>query len=148
MINTMRNQLLKEGLKGKRIDNLMIPLRGAMTREVMLKNLTINPFSTIKPLIQTSHQRERTGKDDTTDLDAPLPDGDLVGFLKDEKAPDPFTTDEIEKIILNLDAPMGNQMTFAFWTGLRTGESSVYAQATCNSTKIEYWFVAQYLEAS
>ena len=122
MINTMRNQLLKEGLKGKRIDNLMIPLRGAMTREAMLKNLTINPFSTIKPLIQTSHQREKMGKDDTTDLDAPLPDGDLVGFLKDEKAPDPFTTDEIEKIICNLDAPMGNQMTFAFWTGLRTGE--------------------------
>lgn len=122
MISAMRQQLLDEGLKGKRIDNLMIPLRGAMTREVMLKNLPINPFATIKPLVQTSHARTKTSEDVEADLDAPLPEGDVVGFLKDEKAPDPFTTDEIEKIILHLDAPMGNQMTFAFWTGLRTGE--------------------------
>jgi len=122
LICAMRQQLLNDGLKGKRIDNLMIPLRGAMTREVMLKKLTINPFSTIKPLVQTSHSRTRNSDDEVSDLDAPLPDGDVVGFLRDEKAPDPFTTDEIEKIILNLDAPMGNQMTFAFWTGLRTGE--------------------------
>lgn len=122
LICAMRQQLLDDGLKGKRIDNLMIPLRGAMTREVMLKNLPINPFATIKPLVQTSHARTKTSEDVEADLDAPLPEGDVVGFLKDEKAPDPFTTDEIEKIILNLDAPMGNQMTFAFWTGLRTGE--------------------------
>ena len=50
VINTIRTQMLAEGLSVKRVKNLMAPLNGAVTRQVKLKKLAINPFDLVEPL--------------------------------------------------------------------------------------------------
>lgn len=123
-INAIRTTMRKEGLSIKRINNLMCPLRGAITRQVLLKKLPINPFDLLQPLkddksplVQTSD----SGKDES--LDAPLPGDDVAAFVNSEGAPDPFSTEEIAAILSQLDGPMANQMSFSLWSGLRTGET-------------------------
>ena len=121
LINAIRNQLKHEGLGVKRIDNIMIPLRGALTRDVELRKLPSNPFSTVKPL-KKSLRSPLPNESDETGLDTPLPESDIKGFLTNEGAPDPLSSEEMEAVVKELDAAMANQFTFAFWSGLRTGE--------------------------
>lgn len=125
-INKIREALLQE-IGPKRVNNLMGPLRGAMGRQVSLGNIPRNPFELLKPLknsnITLKDDAKSGPKRSCNNLDAPLPDMDLKGFLKEEGEVDPFDESEVLKILGNLDAPMVNHMTFAFWTGLRTGET-------------------------
>lgn len=133
LINAIRTELLKEvGIK--RVNNLMAPLRGAMERQVTLRAIPMNPFDLVSPLKKTSVVIDQSGEgngsagllsnqvDDLGDLDTPLPDDDRDTFLNDEGDPDPLTEDEMQRLLAQMDAPMANQFTFAFWTGLRTGE--------------------------
>jgi integrase len=133
LINAIRTELLKDvGIK--RVNNLMSPLRGAMERQVKLRVIPMNPFDLVSPLRKTNvvidQSGERSGSagllrnqvDDLGALDMPLPDDDRDTFLNDEGDPDPLTEDEMLRLLAQMDAPMANQFTFAFWTGLRTGE--------------------------
>lgn len=123
-INAIRTAIRSEGLSIKRINNLMSPLRGAITRQVLLKNLSINPFDLLQPLKDDKAplvQVSDSGKSES--LDAPLPGDDVTAFVNSEGAPDPFSMEEIAAIMSELDGPMANQMSFSFWSGLRTGET-------------------------
>ena len=115
--------MLADGLSVKRVKNLMAPLNGAVTRQVKLKKLAINPFDLVEPLKDRSAPKVRDDSPRSMDsLDAPLPGDDIASFLSAEGDPDPFSAEEIMAIIGQLEAAMANQETFAFWTGLRTGE--------------------------
>jgi len=131
IINAIRKQILAEGLSIKRVKNLMAPLKGAVTRQVKLKKLAINPFDLVEPLQDCSAPKVRDDSPRSMDsLDAPLPGDDIASFLSAEGDPDPFSAEEIMAIIGQLEAAMANQMTFAFWAGLRTGE--VIALRACD----------------
>lgn len=125
-INKIREAFLKD-VGQKRVNNLMAPLRGALERQAMLGNILRNPFDLLKPLKNTNitlkNEGRGLGKVTIDNLDAPLPDSDLEGFYQEEGEVDPFTESEVLKILGHLDAPMVNHMTFAFWTGLRSGET-------------------------
>lgn len=125
-INKIREQLLKEvGIK--RVNNLMGPLRGALERQVKLGNIERNPFELVRPLKDTNvvikEAHAAQNKQGNDDLNEPLPTIDLNGFFQEEGEVDPFNEQEVLKILSNLDAAMVNHMTFAFWSGLRTGET-------------------------
>lgn len=123
LINAIRKYFLDtEKLSIKRVSNLITPLRGAITRLVLSKKLAINPFDLVEPLKKEAPPL-MAGAADGDILDAPLPSDDIGTFIRTEGAPEPFNTDEMTLIISQLDAPMANQFTFAFWTGLRTGET-------------------------
>ena len=123
LVNSIRTQFRNDGLGIKRINNLMCPLRGAVTRQVMLKKLAFNPFDLVAPLKDSSAPLIKVDKNgEEESLDAPLPGDDFSAFLRTEGAPDPCSTEEMSAIISQLSAPMANQFTFAFWSGLRTGE--------------------------
>lgn len=123
LINTIRKYFLDtEKLSIKRVSNLITPLRGAITRLVLSKKLAINPFDLVEPLKKEAPPL-MAGTADGDMLDAPLPSDDIGTFIRTEGAPEPFNTDEMTLVISQLDAPMANQFTFAFWTGLRTGET-------------------------
>lgn len=132
-VNAIRTQLLCEvGIK--RVNNIMAPLRGAIERQVAMKMVSVNPFDLVKPLKKTEVvlddsdksdrvSNRRRGKPlDQNNLDLPLPDDETGSFLQEEGDPDPLSVDDVFKVLSELDAPMKNQLTFAFWTGLRTGE--------------------------
>lgn len=125
-INKIR-ELLLENVGVKRVNNLMGPLRGALERQAMLGNIARNPFELVRPLKDTKVVIKKAGlaqsKHIVEDLDAPLPSFDLIGFLQEEGEVDPFNEKEVLSILSNLDAAMVNHMTFAFWSGLRTGET-------------------------
>lgn len=125
-VNKIREALLQE-VGQKRVNNLMGPLRGAMERQALLGNISRNPFELLKPLknsnIMLKHDAKSGLKASCSNLDAPLPDMDLKGFQQVEGEVDPFDESEVLKILGHLDGSMVNQMTFAFWTGLRTGET-------------------------
>lgn len=123
LINSMRQSLLEEGLSVKRVNNLMAPLRGAVERQVKLKRLSLNPFELVMPLkkcLPRLANDRHIGTDQL--LDAPLPDSGLAEFVAAEGDPDPLTTNELAAILTKLDRAMANQVLFACWTGLRTGE--------------------------
>ncbi len=125
-INKIREHLL--GTVGiKRVNNLMGPLRGALERQVQLGNIARNPFELVRPLKSTKVVIQHAGvaqrKQSVEDLDAPLPSLDLNGFFQEEGEVDPFNEREVLSILSHLDAAMVNHMTFAFWGGLRTGET-------------------------
>lgn len=122
-ISSIRNQMLADGLGVKRINNLMAPLRGAMDRLVSLRLLSVNPFALVKPLKKSAAQThgKRRGKVEES-LDAPLPSSAAAVFSANEGDPDPFSTDEIEAILRYVDPSIRNQLAFAFYSGLRSGE--------------------------
>lgn len=123
LLNAIRSQWLDAGISVKRVNNLFAPLRGAIERAYKMKLIDCNPIELLKPL-RKKLKEERSVRANKREipLDAPLPDDDATEFLESEGKPDPFTTDEMHAIISELDGPMANQFTFAFWTGLRTGE--------------------------
>lgn len=123
LINAVRKHFLDiEKLSIKRVSNLIIPLRGAITRLVLTKKLSINPFDLVEPLKKEAPP-QMAGADEDDLLDAPLPSDDIGSFLRTEGMPEPFNIDEMTKILGQLEGPMANQFAFAFWTGLRTGET-------------------------
>lgn len=124
VINKIREAMGQE-VSLKRVNNLMAPLRGALERQALLGNIPRNPFEMLKPLKNTNVKSGKKGSKGSVidELDAPLPQTDAKGFLLKEGEVDPFEKSEVLKILENLDAPMANHIAFAFWTGLRTGET-------------------------
>lgn len=123
LINSIRKHFLDtEKLSIKRVSNLITPLRGAVTRLVLMKKLPINPFDLVEPLKKDAPP-QISSSEAAGSLDAPLPSDDMSTFIRTEGAPEPFSMDEMTRILGEMDAPMANQFTFAFWTGLRTGET-------------------------
>lgn len=120
VINQIRTQLLKE-VGMKRINNIMGALRGAVERLFHLGQIPRNPFDILKSLKKTKPGNVESLE--LSALDAPLPDPDSDTHINEEGEPDPFTKEEVIRILEQLDAPMANQMAFAFWSGLRTGET-------------------------
>lgn len=119
-ISKIREAIGRE-VSPKRVNNLMAPLRGALERQEFLENIPKNPFKMLKSLKKS---KVKTGKDGVIDnLNAPLPKTDATGFILKEGKVDPFDKSEVLRILQHLDAPMANHMVFAFWTGLRTGET-------------------------
>lgn len=125
-INKMR-ELLLQTVGIKRVNNLMGPLRGALERQATLGNIARNPFELVRPLKNTDVDIQEGGdpqkRQTLEDLNAPLPSLDTNEFRKGEGEVDPFSESEVLSILSKLDAAMANQMTFAFWSGLRTGET-------------------------
>lgn len=121
-ISDIRRAFLAEGLSVKRVNNLMAPLRGAVERQVKLKRLEVNPFELVMPLKKTLPVLGGLAQTIDEDLDAPLPGDSASGFLAAEGEPDPLSMDELAAILEKLERPMANQVLFASWTGLRTGE--------------------------
>lgn len=79
-------------ISNKRINNILIPLRGAMQDAVTDGLLVANPVSAI---------------------------GNLKHI---QKEPDPFTPDEVHAILTACEGGVSNLFQFAFATGLRTSE--------------------------
>jgi integrase len=114
--NGVRNQMLKEGLGVKRVNNLVAPLRGAMARLATQKRIGGNPFDLLKPLKKPSPS---VRADVSFDVDVSnCPDG----LEWEDRNCDPFTTDELAAINNHLCEAMVNQVIFTAWSGLRTGE--------------------------
>ena len=125
-INKIR-ELLLEQVGIKRVNNLMGPLRGALERQAILGNITRNPFELVRPLKETNvaikQARATQSKQSVVNLNEPLPAFDLNGCFQEEGEVNPFNEQEVLLILSKLDAAMVNHMTFAFWSGLRTGET-------------------------
>ena len=79
-------------ITNKRINNILVPLRGILSDAFHDGLIDKNPMDRIKNL--------------------PL----------DTREPDPFTIDEIGLILAECDPESRNLFQFAFWTGLRTSE--------------------------
>ena len=91
----IRQWITSQPLSGKRINNVLIPLRGMLEDAFLDGKIPRNPMERIKNL-PTGNQ------------------GDNV---------DPFAPDEIERILTACrDPQLRNLFQFAFFTGLRTGE--------------------------
>jgi integrase len=105
----------------KRVNNLMIPLRGAMARMADAKKIPYDPFTKVRPL--KNQKSFVTNKAlEHTDLDAPLP---IVGdraYKESNIIVEPFSPDEVAKLLEQFSGSFFNQMLFWLWTGLRTGE--------------------------
>lgn len=93
-IKTWRASLLREPIKisPKRVNNILVPLRGALKDAFGDELISRNPTSLVKNL---------------SVIIAP---------------PDPFTKDELWEIINTATGQARNLFQFAFFTGLRTGE--------------------------
>ncbi len=81
------------GCSPKRTNNLLIPLRGMLGDAYADGLIDHNPMARIRNLRSTS-----------------------------DKEPNPFTPDEVSRILSACDGQMRNLIQFAFSTGLRTGE--------------------------
>ena len=115
-----RAWLLAKPLSIKRINNVLIPLRGAMQRLHNNDAIRRNPFDSVRPLVQ---EKPALPDDDSgQDLDAPLPLEDVAQFKGEDRLPDPFSPAESDAILNQLSGPFYNQTLFWLWTGLRTGE--------------------------
>ncbi|NKI19122.1 DUF3596 domain-containing protein [Spongiibacter sp. KMU-166] len=79
-------------VSAKRINNTLIPLRQVMEQAYMDGTINQNPMARIKNLKVRARE------------------------------PEPFTLDEIDRILSVLDGPAKNAVQFGFWTGLRTSE--------------------------
>lgn len=125
----IRTMWQKDGAGTKRINNLTPLLRMAFERALTMKLIAHNPFAHIKPLRKTVKTAAKEETAEAVDwLNAPLPtagqDGaGLESFFAAEGKPDPFTMAEMQSLLSHLDAAMANQVTFDFWSGLRTGET-------------------------
>ncbi|MDY7538756.1 tyrosine-type recombinase/integrase [Undibacterium sp. 5I1] len=105
----------------KRVNNLMTPLRGAMSRMADAKKIPFDPFTKVRPL--KNQKTFSTNKAlDKTELDGPLP---IVGnrqYNESNIIVEPFSPDEIDALLRQFSGSFLNQMIFWLWTGLRTGE--------------------------
>lgn len=79
-------------ITNKRINNVLVPLRGIFSDAYHDGLIDRNPMDRIKNL--------------------PL----------ETKEPDPFTPEEVGLILASCSGPLRNLIQFAFWTGLRTSE--------------------------
>lgn len=126
LLNQIRQQFLNAGIGVKRINNLMAPIRGAIERAFGRKLISSNPLELLKPLRKAAKGEKKVNVIPAEALlNASLPDDDggVSGFYAAEGKPDPFSPEEMKAIIAQFDGAMANQITFAFWTGLRTGET-------------------------
>jgi integrase len=80
------------GISGKRINNVLIPLRGALEDAYRDGLIAENPVARIESL---KHRYDE---------------------------PDPFSLTEIRAILAHAEGQVRNLFQFAFWTGLRTSE--------------------------
>jgi len=119
-INRYRHHLLKvRGLSEKRVNNLMIPLRGALERLVRMRTLKNSPFALVQPLKKS---RAAPAAPVAVKASGDLALEDVAQLLREEGEPDPFTPGEMAAIANELQGPMLNLVTFWQWSGLRTGE--------------------------
>jgi len=119
-ISWYRNHLLKSReLSEKRVNNLMIPLRGALERLQKMGVLERSPFDLVQPLKKRRKQpTAQVPQNDGRELALE----DVAKLLREEGEPDPFTPQEMNAIAEQLEGPLLNLVTFWQWTGLRTGE--------------------------
>lgn len=97
LLNELTTADIKEwvsrlGISNKRINNILIPLRGMLGDAYADELIDRNPMDRIKNL---THR---------------------------PKEPEPFTPDEVATIVTNSGGQNRNLIQFAFWTGLRTSE--------------------------
>lgn len=119
-INRYRNHLLNvRGLSEKRVNNLMIPLRGALERLARTRTLKSSPFALVQPLKKS---RTRAAAPEAVRSCGELALEDVAQLLREEGEPDPFTPAEVAAISNELEGPMLNLVVFWLWSGLRTGE--------------------------
>ncbi len=88
----VRNWIAELKVSSKRINNVLIPLRKIFAEAYYSEQLDSNPLDRIKHLPHRS------------------------------KAPDPFTLDEVDRILKQCPPLVRELFQFAFWTGLRTSE--------------------------
>lgn len=109
-------------LGGKRVRNLMIPLRGAMERLAKTGKIHHNPFSTLGPIKTKNPVEKKGGASDVLELDVPLPIQDGIRFKENDVEVEPFSPVEVAAILGQLYGSFLNMMVFWLSTGLRTGE--------------------------
>lgn len=120
-LSLLRNHLYKEqGLSGRRVGNILIPLRGMCAQLVLGKTLKENPFDVLKPLKDTRVSHDTPAVVDPTAPAKTLEE--VAKFKADKGKADPFTPDEIEAILSEAEGPLLNTIAFWFACGLRTGE--------------------------
>lgn len=108
VVNQLRLWMRKTDVSVKRINNLMIPLRGAFDMALQQQKVTMNPFTLLKPLKR------------------------LAGSCSKVEDIDPFSIGEIKAILGKAGADIRNQIIFDFWSGLRTGETLALRMEDCD----------------
>jgi integrase len=119
-LSLLRNYLyLEKRLSGRRVGNILIPLRGMCARLVG-KVLKESPFDSLGPLKDTRVSHDAPVKVDRT---APAKTLEEVAKFKAERGKaDPFAPNELEAILSAAHGPLLNTIAFWFACGLRTGE--------------------------
>lgn len=114
----------------KRVNNVLSPLRQALERLVEQRILVSSPFQSLKPLTRSEvdgadFQSRWTDSEVLDDSDVGYEAVDDSSSSRDfdvDEEPDPLNVDEMLAVLAELDEPMRNLYTFAFHSGLRTGE--------------------------
>ncbi|WP_425259793.1 tyrosine-type recombinase/integrase [Rubrivivax sp. RP6-9] len=120
-VSLLRNHLFhRQGLSGRRVGNILIPLRGMCANLVQRKLLTESPFEGLKPLKDTRVQHDAPAKVDPAAPAKTLQE--VAKFKADKGKADPFAPDEMEAILGEAEGPLLNTLSFWFACGLRTGE--------------------------
>lgn len=126
-INVYRDEMRARGLSLSRIRNLLIPLRGATRRACEQRIIAADPFVHIEPLGDSElppapQDPDEDDSDGNIWFGEPLPGDGLLPNDDPEEHPDPFTPDEREAILAQMQGQVLHFFLFMFWTGLRTGE--------------------------
>jgi integrase len=116
----------RQSLHPKTVANYLAFLKPAMQRLVAMGRLAANPFAGIKVSDAELRRRRRTDDAVNGDEDYWSMNGEnakrVAGYERDDDEPDPLSDVEMLAVLEQLDAHMREHYTFAFMTGLRTGE--------------------------
>lgn len=88
----VRTWIAEQPCSGKRINNILVPIRCMFAEAFENELIEVNPMERIRNLKINTRE------------------------------PQPFTLDEIKKILFQLEGQERNLIQFAFWSGLRTSE--------------------------
>lgn len=117
-----RERLRTAGMSVSRLSNVLTPLRGALSLAVERDLIARTPFDRISP---TKPKKQRVVVLDEQGMprfDEPLPLHSDRDYAAAAQAADPFDAAERESILRAMSGQVRNLFSFAFWTGLRTGE--------------------------
>jgi integrase len=121
-INNLRNWFLARPVSVKRLMNLLIPLRGALSQLAQDEIIESDPFERVRPLKRKKKRVEPLPLVAVAGAAPLLSIEQVARFKEDDDRPDPFSPDEVAAFLAHMTEPFVYLVKLWLWTGLRTGE--------------------------
>ncbi len=117
-----RDNLRKVPLSGKRISNILSPLRGALALALERGLIQEDPFARMRPTTRRRAAGVTLEANGLPSFDEPLPSSLDPKHEAAAKQADPLDHVERAGVLEEMAGQIRNFFLFAFWSGLRTGE--------------------------